>query len=151
MARVFLDTNILIYAFDVREHAKHEQALAIVRSIVQSESGFVSTQVLGEFFFASTGKRHGFLTPDQAQGQLRNMADAFQVLDVTRAVALDAARVARIYQLSYWDAQLCVVAAQNTVPFLLTEDLQDGQDVEGVHLLNPFRKTFDLDALLALP
>lgn len=152
MAKVFIDTNLLIYAYDAREGAKHAHALSIVRSLREARVGYVSTQVLGEFHFAATGRRHGFMTLDQAQGQLRNIVAAFPVLEITEAMVFHAARVARLYRFSYWDAQLCVVALRNDIPFMLTEDLQPGQRVEGrLQFLSPFDPAFDLDALLALP
>jgi predicted nucleic acid-binding protein len=147
---VFVDTDVLFYAYDPRDVLKQGRALIIIRALAQLDRGVVSTQVLGEFFAATTTGRRRFLDAEAARSYAQNIADAFRVLDVTKQTVFEAMRGARFYQLRYWDAHLWATALLNRVPVFLTEDFQRGRILEGVQFLDPFDDGFDLNALLAL-
>lgn len=52
------------------------------------------------------------------------------------------------HRLSYWDALIWAVARENGLSLILTENLQDGQAMDGVLIRNPFADDFNLDKLL---
>lgn len=140
---VLVDTTIVVYAYDLAEPQKAEQALAVLRRLVAQRRGRLSTQVLGEFFRAVTRRIRAALSPAEAVTQVSVLARAWPVLPVTTLVVLEAARGVRDHRLNYWDAQLWATARLNQVPTILTEDSTHGRVLEGVRYLNPFAPTFD--------
>jgi predicted nucleic acid-binding protein len=56
-------------------------------------------------------------------------------------------RAVRAHQIPYYDALIWASARMNGIPFLLSEDGQDGRNIEGVRTLNPLKTSFDLDLL----
>ena len=70
--KVFLDTNILIYAHDQDAGPKHDVALSIIKKIWETETGIISTQVIQEFYVNVTRKMPSPITPVQARGIILN-------------------------------------------------------------------------------
>lgn len=144
---VLLDTNVLVYAYDSRVRPKQEKALALLRRLVVNGRGRISTQVLGEFYVAGTGKLDPPLSPAEAAEQIGALAAAWPVLPVTPLIVLEATRGASGHRLPYWDAQLWATARLNQIPLVLSEDFAHERILEGVRFLNPFAPAFDLAAL----
>jgi predicted nucleic acid-binding protein len=144
MDEVLIDTNILVYAHQPAEKAKYIRALRAIETLMETERGLLSAQVLGEFLSATTRGRRPILRIDEAMGQVTLLADALPVLDVTRLIALEAARGVRDHHLSYFDAQIWATARLNQVPTIFTEDFENGRRLEGVQFLNPLLPEFAL-------
>ena len=131
----FVDTNVLVYAFD--RSAKHKRTVAL-KLLESADLDFViSSQVLSEFYVATTRKLDPSLTHDEA-------VHAVGLLRTLPVVALDESLVAAsmetasIVAISLWDAQIIEAAARAGCSELLTEDLNDGQIISGVVVKNPF-------------
>jgi predicted nucleic acid-binding protein len=134
--RRFLDTNVLLYADDLDAGAKRGTARAILRDAMTAGDGVVSTQVLQEFFVGSTKK----LGVDAADA--RRKVEPLATMDVVRidlAMILAAIDLSRLHSFSFWDALVVRAAAVAGCSVLLSEDLQEGQVVDGVRIENPFR------------
>ena len=144
MDEVLIDTNILVYAHDVMDRARHGRAVEVLDALVEGGRGRISAQILGEFVAATTRGRRPILTLDRAMDQMTLLSDAFPVLDVTRFVVLEAARGVRQHHSSYFDAQIWATARLNQIQTVFTEDFQNGQRLEGVQFLDPLRPEFDL-------
>jgi predicted nucleic acid-binding protein len=144
MDEVLIDTNILVYAHQPAEQAKYVRALRAIETLIEARRGLLSAQVLGEFLSATTRGRRPILRIDEALGQVRLLADALPVLDVTRMVVLEAARGVRDHHLSYFDAQIWATARLNQVQTIFTEDFENGRRLEGVEFLNPLLAEFAL-------
>lgn len=138
-ARVFVDTNILVYCYDRANPAKQSRAIETVDQIVKSRAGAISTQVLAEFFTMVTRKLPVPLSSDDAWGRLKHYTTAWAVLDLTPQVVLEAVRGVHERTLSYWDAQIWAVARLHRIPVVLSEDFQNGFLLEGVRFLDPLR------------
>ena len=132
--RAFVDTNVLVYAFDTAEPAKRAIALELLGSDLQL---VVSTQVLGEFFVAVTRKLATPLPVERAKEAISELVRIPTVL-VDATLVLAAVDTAHAHQLSYWDAQIVEAAATAGCERLLTEDLADGATLRGVRIENPF-------------
>ena len=131
----FLDTNVLVYAFDRSEPAKMQTAQQL---LADPDADFViSAQVCSEFYVTVTRK----LSPPL---QHSAAANALELLSRLPVVAIDdrlvaaAAVIADALSLSLWDAQIVEAAARAGCEELLTEDLNDDQVIAGVHVRNPF-------------
>ncbi|MGJ5628632.1 PIN domain-containing protein [Nostoc sp. CALU 1950] len=90
--RVLLDTNILVYIYNPLDIVKQERAIAITDQLIRSGKAVISTQVLGEFFMATTRTRRLLLTPAEALVRMRNYLAACHVVDITRLISLEAIR-----------------------------------------------------------
>ncbi len=134
--RVFVDTNILIYAYDLQAGQKHDVANAVVRQLWQTESGVVSPQVLQEFYFNITRKRVQALSKAQAR---LFVADYFVWCIPTTASEVAAAlRIEEEARISFWDALICASGAKAGASRILSEDLNHGQTIAGIVVENPF-------------
>lgn len=135
--RTFLDTNVLVYVFDDDAGPRQERAQSVLSEGAADGCHVVSTQVLQEFFVVVTRKLERPMTH-------RDAAEAVSALACLPVVQLDAAsvlaaigRVERL-QISLWDALIVQAAIEGGCAHLLTEDLQDGQVLDGVRVENPF-------------
>jgi predicted nucleic acid-binding protein len=143
MPSILLDTNVLVYAFDVRESSLHQKAKAIILKAEETAAGCLSVQCLGEFFRVTTAKMR--LPANEMFKQVEYWQNAFPVFSLTPQIALEAARGVRDYQLSYYDAQIWASARLNQVPVIFSEDFQDGQILEGIRFVNPFADEFAIN------
>ncbi len=135
--RIFVDTNILVYAHDLDAGRKYEVARSLLRDLWESQTGIISTQILQEFYVNVTRKISKPISPAQARGVLSAYA-AWQVEIIRPADILQASEVQERYRLSFWDAMIVVAAAKGRADVLVTEDLNPGQIIEGVQVSNPF-------------
>ncbi len=135
--KIFIDTNILIYAHDFDAGAKHEKATLIVRQAWETELGMVSTQVLQEFYVNVTRKIPAPISPARARGILNNYL-AWQVEINGPRTILYASEIEERHQLSFWDSMIIAAATQGRAEQILTEDLNHGQVIEGIRIENPF-------------
>lgn len=134
----FVDTNVLVYAYDADAGEKHDAARAALETLWEEESGCVSSQVLQEFYVTVTRKLTRPLRPRVA----RDVVAAYAAWPVHRpdvADILSASEFEERHQLSFWDALIVVSALRSGAQELLTEDLQDGQRIDGLLVVNPLR------------
>jgi predicted nucleic acid-binding protein len=143
--RIFVDTNVLVYAYDRTEPQKQGQALEILDGLVLSGIGVISSQVLSEFFVTVTRKIGAPLSPDEAYDRVKNYLQAWALLDLTGLIVLEAARGVRDHQLNFWDAQIWAAARLNQIGVIFSEDFSPGAIIEGVRFINPFAPDFRLD------
>ena len=143
MPSILLDTNVLVYAFDLRQPALQQKARTILFQVEETASGCLSVQCLSEFFRVATAKMH--LPADEMFKQIDYWQSAFPVFSLTPPIVLEAARGVRDYQLSYYDAQIWASARLNQVPVIFSEDFQDGQTLEGIRFVNPFADKFAME------
>ncbi len=140
-SRVFVDTNVLVYAYDRSEPRKQVEAIEVLDQLVSSRTGVISAQVLGEFFVVVTRKIAAPLSAEQACERVRNLLQAWMVVDLTGLIVLEATRGAREHRLSYWDALIWATARLNQITTILSEDFSPNTSIEGVRVVNPFGKS----------
>ena len=135
-ARSFFDTNVLIYADDRSAPAKRRRAVELVAEHRRAGTGVVSLQVLQEYFVAATRK----LQVDAATARRKvELLSEFDVAAPDLADILAAIDLHRLHGFSFWDALVFRAAKQSGCTVLLSEDLQDRREVDGVRIVNPFR------------
>ncbi len=133
--RSFLDTNILVYADDKAAPPKQRRALALVAQHRRAATGVVSLQVLQEYFVTVTKKLH--VDPQIARRKVELIAE-FDVVSPGLADILGAIDLHRLHGFSFWDALVLRAAKQGGCAILLTEDMQEAQEIDGVKIVNPF-------------
>lgn len=136
--KVFVDTNILLYVYDRAAGNKREIASELVRQLWHDGTGALSTQVLQEFYVNVTRKIPRPVSPAEA----RTIISRYLVwhMEVNTGESLvRASEIEERHRLSFWDALIITAAAQSGAATLLSEDLNHGQVIEGVKIVNPFR------------
>ena len=135
----FVDTNILIYAYDLAAGEKHQMSQALLTELWSTEKACLSIQVLQEFYVNATKRSVQPLSPEKAFQVIRDLS----TLPVHRPGVTDVISAIELherYQVSFWDAMILRSAQQLGCEILLSEDLSDGQDYGGVKVVNPFKK-----------
>ncbi len=133
--REFVDTNILIYAFDLTAGEKRDAATALLARIWSERAGCISLQVLQEFFVTAT-KKLG-MPPKDAAVQIERLGkwtihragldDVLQAIDLHRSK-----------RISFWDAMIVRSAMSLDCSMLWSEDLSHGRRLSGLTIQNPF-------------
>lgn len=137
--RVFVDTNVLVYAFDASEPAKKARALEILGAYSSRDTPTISTQILQEFYVSVVRKLKVPLSEEDAEAAVQRLC-RLPVVQIDPAVVLAAIRTSRRMRLSFWDALVVQAALEGGCKRLLTEDLHHGTVVDGVlTIVNPFR------------
>ena len=131
----FVDTNILIYAFDRSAGGKHRIAVDLMTRLWTERRGSISLQVLQEFYVAGTRKLK--LPTDEAASQLRRLG----LWRVHRPLVSDILAAIELHQhhsVSFWDALILRSAQASQCSVLWSEDLQNGQRWGNLEVRNPF-------------
>ena len=137
IAKTFVDTNVLLYAHDADAGAKRRQASEALRTLWREGSGCLSTQVLQEFFVNATKKIKTPIPAASAREILRSYA-TWTHTATTAETVLRATEIGEAYRLSFWDSLILAAAEQDGASVLLSEDLNNGQIIAGVRIVNPF-------------
>jgi predicted nucleic acid-binding protein len=133
----FVDTNVLLYA---ASNAPEDAAKRIIAREILAQPGVCfSAQVLQEFYAAAVTKQRLQMTHDEALAVLHSLAP-FPVWPVSRELVLAAIDTKHRFQLSYWDAAIIVAAKQLGCHTIYSEDLNAGQQYDGVCIVNPFAR-----------
>ena len=143
---MFVDSNVMVYAYDRSEPKKQGRALAVLDQLATRGAGVISAQVLAEFFVTVTQKLPATLSVSEGYERLENYLQAWIVLDLTGMIVLEAARGVRDYQFSFWDAQIWATARLNQIPVVLSEDFSAGRVIEGVRFIDPFAEDSQIEA-----
>ncbi|HKV62295.1 MAG TPA: PIN domain-containing protein [Candidatus Acidoferrum sp.] len=134
-APVFVDTNVFIYAVDLADPKKQKSAQSWLAELWTSRNGRVSFQVLQEFYAKVSQK--GAVARDEARAEVRGLL-AWNPIPVNAEILDRGWRIQDRYQLSFWDSLIVAAARSASCRYLLTEDLQDGQSLEGLLVVSPF-------------
>lgn len=134
---VFVDTNVFVYAFDQSAGKKRDLARSLMDQLWSDVRGCVSIQVLQELYVAVTQKVQRPLAQDAAADIVRDLSywhlHAPVAEDVLGAIGLQ-----RRHMTSFWDAMILWSAQQLGCSNVWSEDLSEGQDYDGIRVINPF-------------
>lgn len=134
-ARFFVDTNLLVYARDSSDGLKQERAESWMKRLWLERSGALSFQVLSEFYVTVTRKLQ--VPPALARADVVRLL-AWNPVQVDDRVLQSAWELEEQHSLSWWDALIVSAARVSGCELLLTEDMQSGQVLGGVRVVNPF-------------
>ncbi len=136
--KFFLDTNVFVYSFDDTAREKQRQARELIKSALRSGNGHISFQVIQEFFNVATRK---FITPMSLLNSKEYFDKVFMQLEVVYPdgdyvkTALD---IAATTGYSLYDSLIISAALKAGCNTLYTEDMQDGQNIRNLTIVNPF-------------
>ena len=137
IVKTFVDSNVLIYAHDADAGSKQRIAADRLRTLWESGAGLLSTQVLQEFYVNVTRKIASPLAASIAREVVRDYA-AWIESSVTAATIVRASEISEVWRVSFWDAMILAAGEQSGAEQLLTEDLNAGEKIAGIEIVNPF-------------
>ena len=128
----FADTNVLIYSVE-EEGVKRRQAL---EALAAQPVVVISAQVVAEF--VNAGLRKKLAPPDEVRRIALRYLDTYPVVTNDEAVLRRGLGYHERYGLQWWDALVVAAAVEARCPTLYSEDMQDGQEIDGTTIVNPF-------------
>jgi predicted nucleic acid-binding protein len=134
---IFVDSNVLLYALDNANLSKQSAAGKWRTELWKSQRGRVSFQVLSEFYVNAVRKLNASL--EDARAEVRDLL-TWNPVTTDSLVMEHGWKIQDRYQLSYWDALIVAAAKVASCRYLLTEDLQAGQKLDGIEVVNPFSR-----------
>jgi predicted nucleic acid-binding protein len=134
--KTFIDTNILIYAYDADAKAKHPIAKKILSELWRGRTGVLSMQVLQEFYVNVTRKIASPLSKETA----RLVVNSYSMwcVETTPTEISAAFRIEDDSRIGFWDALILAAAARSGATRILSEDLNAKQRIAGIRVENPF-------------
>ncbi len=133
--KVFLDTNVLVYAQDLDAPHKRERSRQLMAEVAATGRGVISTQVLQEYYVTATRKMG--VAPLAAKSVVQSFR-IFEVVQLSPDLVEQAIDRSVLSQLSFWDALIVAASAASGCTTIYSEDLNAGQMIGGVKVVNPF-------------
>lgn len=138
--KIFLDTNIFVYSFDPTDKNKQKIAQRLIKNALENHTGIISAQIIQEFFNVAAKK---FKSPPSHETCREYLEKIFVPLcEIFPSIRLltEALSIREETKYGFYDSLIISAALQGNCHFLYTEDMQDGQNIRGVKILNPFRE-----------
>ncbi len=135
--KAFLDTNVLVYMYDLGDPAKRTTARQLVRSGIERGTLVISVQVLGEFFSTVTRRIPKPLSADEAEEEI-NRITVLPVVGIDVDIVRRGIFTHKRYGVTYWDALIIATAERAGCAQIFSEDLNPGQSYNGIVVENPF-------------
>ena len=135
MSKIFIDTNILVYTLDQKNIVKRDMARKIVKKVVESHQPVISTQVIKAFYVVASNKLKA--DPIVVKNIIHNFHN-MEIVNNDLDLIEQAIDISILSQLSFWDSLIIAAAEKANCEYVLSEDLNSGQNYRGIKLLNPF-------------
>ncbi len=135
VAKIFIDTNILIYTLDPRNPLKQSKARDCLQKAIKENKPVISTQVLKEFYVAATAKLKA--EPVAVKNILHNFQN-LEIINNDLELVEQAIDISISFKLSFWDSLIIAAAEKACCDTIYSEDLNSGQFYRGIQLVNPF-------------
>jgi len=136
--KVFVDTNVLVYAYDKDAGKKHRIAVDIMKDLWRSGRGTISAQILQEFFVTLTKKISAPMDISDVRETIRRLSK-WDILLIDVDAIIRATELQERYKYSFWDSLIIAAAIAGGARTILSEDLADGQTIQGLTIKNPFK------------
>jgi len=135
--KTFVDTNVLIFAYDLDAGEKHRKAKDAVQALWDSNNGVVSAQVLEEFYVNVTRKIPQPLSKQQGLELIQDYL-SWETVGIHGGMVAEAAQMEEQLNISFWDAMIVVSAQRSGADLLLSEDFQSGRQFGSLMVQSPF-------------
>jgi predicted nucleic acid-binding protein len=138
--KVFVDTNILLYAHDPSTGVKHDRARSLIERLWNSGGGVLSTQVLQELCVNLRRKTAHPLSIEQTRRLLQDYLSWNIVVNTAESI-LEALAIEQRYNISFWDALIIQAAGGAGASVVYSEALSDGQTYGSLRVINPLNQS----------
>ncbi len=136
--KYFIDTNVFVYSFDQSQRTKHLRSLQLIQSALQTGLGIISTQVIQEFLNVATRKFAVSMKPEDSKAYLRLVLNPLCQVYPDLSLFESSLDLQAETGYSFYDSVILSAAIRSECNFLFTEDMQDGQEIHGVLIKNPY-------------
>lgn len=136
--KIFVDTNLLLYAHDVDAGEKQQRAESALRDLWNHRSGVLSPQVLQEFYVNAMRKGIKPLLREEARAVVATYSS--WCIDITQAEVFTAFRIEDTVKISFWDALIVAAALKAGATTIFSEDMNARQEIAGVRIVNPLAR-----------
>lgn len=133
--KYFIDTNILVYSIDKHYPQKKKISRELIEKLFEENSGTLSTQVLQEFYYVAVNKLNA--DPRIIKTIIKSFED-LEIVQINTNIIYQAIECSISNKISFWDALIISTAESANCSKLFTEDLGNGQIIDGVKIVNPF-------------
>lgn len=136
--RYFLDTNIIVYSFEDEDIRKKEIAQDLISDGIEKLHTSISFQVVQEFINVSTRKFKKPLTTSDCQKFVDNVLHPIWHVYPSKELLFSALKITNRWQYAFYDSLIIASAIEASATILFSEDLQDGQTIDSLKIVNPF-------------
>jgi predicted nucleic acid-binding protein len=136
--KVFVDTNVLVYAYDLDAGRKRLIALDIMKDLWVSGLGVLSTQILQEFFVTVTRKISSPVDLSSARATIKRLSKWNTVI-INVETIIEATELQERHKYSFWDSLVIAAAVEGGATAVISEDLGESHKIKGVTIRNPFK------------
>ena len=135
---IFVDTNVLVYSRDTSKLVKQTRAAEWISHLWETGTGRLSVQVLAEYYAVVTGKLKPGMDIVTAREDVQDLF-SWRPLPMTPDLIAGAWVFQDLFHLSWWDSLIVSAGKILQCTYLLSEDFQHSQDLQGIRVINPFR------------
>jgi len=135
---IFVDTNVLVYSRDTSKLVKQTRAAEWISHLWETGTGRLSVQVLAEYYAVVTGKLKPGMETASAREDVEDLF-SWRPLPMTPDLIAGAWVFQDLFHLSWWDSLIVSAGKILQCTYLLSEDFQHSQDLQGIRVINPFR------------
>lgn len=136
--KYFIDTNVIVYSFDDLQPEKKIRSLSLINDALQTGNGIISWQVIQEFLNVATRKFRVPLEPEDADLYLQKVLNPLCQVFPDVQIYQNALGIQSKTKFSFYDSLILAGALQEGCTLLYSEDLQDGYQIDGMRVVNPF-------------
>jgi len=136
--RSFFDSNIVVYGFDRTDFEKTLVSLGLLAAVAETGGGIISYQVIQEVVNVALNKFRPAMSPYEAGEYVRGLMEEFEVVLWSPGLVSRALDIRERNKFAWYDCLIVAAALEAECDVLYTEDLQHGQRIEGLTVVNPF-------------
>jgi predicted nucleic acid-binding protein len=136
--RSFFDTNIVVYGFDRTDFEKTKASLRLLADIADTGVGVISYQVVQEVINVALHKFRPAMSPFEAGEYIQGLLEEFEIVMWSPRLVSRALEIRERHKFAWYDCLIVAAALEAKCDVLYTEDLQHGQRIEGLTVVNPF-------------
>lgn len=135
--KIFIDTNIFIYLFDISSPTKQKISKDIIYRFLNQNNYLINTHVVGEIFNILVKK--GYTNFEDAQRFVINLFKCKNIAIIEKNTVIKAIDIKKRFGLQFWDSLIISSALENDCTIFYTEDMQDELVIDGMSLHNPYK------------
>lgn len=138
----FIDTNILVFAFNKGARAKHEKARNLLEQFLNGQKqGIISIQILSEFYVVITKKISNPLSSEEGEEIIQEIINSpIGVLNFNEKTVVKAIKLSRESGVHYWDCLIGTTMKENNIEKIYTDNVKDFKEISDLEVINPFKE-----------
>ena len=136
----FIDSNVFIYLFDETNSDKRNAAENVVYNGLETGIACISFQVIQETLNILTSKLKTVVAPDDTRRFLENVLVPLWRIMPSKELYYRGLDIQARYRYSFYDSLIIAAGVESGCRTLYSEDLQHGQRIERMTIVNPFKE-----------